>query len=289
MSNQVLAVTDREIERREQAVVRSLQSRFAPSEYYTPSVGPIAVRRVPGPGLGRDLFQAASGPGARMTIAMGSVSGKGLAVGLATAVLAGELVDLVLNGATPRLIVDQLDGSLRHINDELKHKTLICSLFCVDVNQESGRAVYNLAGDIDAFLVNAGGSIKHLERCQDSLGRGERSSAIPLDFDFEDGARIIACSSAGETSRTAVRSGIIDVLKRDMEARRRRTNPDALADAMLQGLRADDRSPSMAAATLVVADIGIMERTKATVDVDPWWHRCARLNECAPDASVFLG
>jgi serine phosphatase RsbU (regulator of sigma subunit) len=158
---------DEEHERRRAARVQAnLLPREMPRVEGTEIHGYLEMSK----GVGGDLYLCSPRPSGRLLLAVGDVSGKGMAAALSMGASMMLLRILARLGGEPRHVLEEFHEQLR---DTLPAERFV-TLFVGEYDAESGQLLYASAGHEDAHLIRADGSLERLH-----------STGLPAGFDLD--------------------------------------------------------------------------------------------------------
>lgn len=121
-------------------------------------------------GVGGDLYLCTPRPSGRLLLAVGDVSGKGMAAALSMGASMMLMRILARLGGEPRHVLEEFHEQLR---DTLPSERFV-TLFVGEYDPRDGRLLYASAGHEDARLVRADGSLDRLP-----------STGLPAGFDLD--------------------------------------------------------------------------------------------------------
>ncbi len=160
----------RDDEQRERRRAARVQESLLPREL--PQVGGLDIHGhlEMCQGVGGDLYLCVRRPSGRILLAVGDVSGKGMAAALSMGAATMLLRILARLGGEPMHVLEEMH---EHLRETLPVERFV-TLFVAEYEPKTGKLLYASAGHEDALVIRGNGSVDRL-----------RSTGLPSGFDFD--------------------------------------------------------------------------------------------------------
>jgi serine phosphatase RsbU (regulator of sigma subunit) len=274
----------------EQDVVREIQSRFDAPQYRGRLGTQVAVRRVPGAGLGGDFHNVCHGGEGRSLIVVGTVLGGGMMAAFAKAVLAGEAAQAGSAPAAPERLWHCLCSTLDRINADARHR-IRCAAFHGSFDRSLGRFEYRTAGRIIPIAIGPRQDATLLSSDVPAMGNWKSAAAPALVLDLKRVSRLVVLTEGLASAESPDGRRMLDATGLQLVSKTGRLDPEEQADVLIRRLR-EHVGPNHVFtedATVFIVDLsapacehgaGMAELLKRS--------RAAAFDEAA-DSSIFIG
>jgi len=218
---------------REMATAAKIQQRLLPASAPPFDGYELAGRNVPCLAVGGDYFDMQPLDAARLAVAVGDVSGKGLGAALLMAVVQGAFRAHFGDVAG----VPDLAFRLNHVVLTNSGDEQFFTLFCGEIDGPAGILRYVNAGHCPALLVRAGGTVERLHSGGMALGILPGIRFAPMEARLEPGD-LLALYSDGITEAADAADAEFGEERLTELLRLRREDPlDRLLEAVLDEVR----------------------------------------------------
>ncbi|MGH9315915.1 MAG: PP2C family protein-serine/threonine phosphatase [Thermoanaerobaculia bacterium] len=168
------------------AVARTIQQKLLPAgEAVFPGLS-ILAHFQPVAEIGGDYYDYLAMPGGKTAVAIGDVSGHGLATGLLAAMTKAALSTLIESGLQSSALFTRLNDMIHRSTDSRNYMTL--ALFAYDA--ASGRGELTNAGQLAPYRLS-GSSIEELSLASFPLGVSPRADFPTRTYSFASGDRVL--------------------------------------------------------------------------------------------------